>query len=129
MKSGQPFSAIGDQLQVSNPGFETSDVTIVNTGSNTPRWDLNVVPSISATTNTAISGQLDEIKPNVSSIFGDDQYYYITSSSFPAHNILDRTAGQTETVKDQKILRIIRKEPIATTERYKTPKRDILVFF
>ena len=125
VKDGKPFSAVGDKLQVSNPGFETSDVTIVNTGSNTPRWNLNVLPDISATTNTAISGQLDEIKPNVSSIFGDDQYYYITSSSFPSHNILDRTAGQTETVKDQKILRIIRKEPIATTERYKTPKRDI----
>ncbi len=125
VKSGQPFSAVGDQLQVSNPGFETSDVTIVNTGSNTPRWNLNVVPDISATTNTAISGQLEEIKPNVSSIFGDDQYYYITSSSFPSHNILDRTAAQTETVRDQKILRIIRKEPIATTERYKTPKRDV----
>jgi hypothetical protein len=125
VKNGQPFSAIGDKLQVSNPGFETSDVKIVETGTNTPRWNLNVLPSISTTTNQNISSQLDEIKPNVSSIFGDDQYYYITSSSFPSHNILDKTARQTDTVRDQKLLRIIRKSPIATTERYKTPNRDV----
>ena len=61
---------------------------------------------------------------DVSSIFADDQYYYITSSSYPSHKILDGSQV-SETLLDQRILRIIRKEATRTTESYKTPRRDV----
>ena len=36
----QPYSFTDDKLQISNPGFETSDPRIVQTGTNQPRWIL-----------------------------------------------------------------------------------------
>ena len=36
----QPYSAVGDKIQVSNPGFETDDSKIVNVGTNQTRWIL-----------------------------------------------------------------------------------------
>ena len=60
---------------------------------------------------------------DVSSIFADDQYYYITSSSFPSYKILDGSTVNEELL-DQRLLRIIRKEATRTTEKYKTPNSD-----
>ena len=118
-----PYSSVGDKIQIGNPGFETNDTKIVQTGTNQPRWQL-VTGSISAPTNTAVETTLDQVQTNVSAIFADDQYYYINSSSYPSYDILDGSTV-TQEVKDQKLLRIIRKEATRTTEVYKTPKRDI----
>ena len=120
----QPYSAIGDTIQVSNPGFETSDPKIVQTGTNTPRWLLNTGAGVNVPTLPAVASSLDGVSTNVSAILADEQYYYIASSSYPSHKILDGSTVNEE-VLDQKILRLIRKEATRTTEKYKTPKRDV----
>ena len=119
---GQPFSSPGDRLQVSEPGFKTDDVKVVQSGTNTPRWITGAVGDISIPTSPQTT--LDDAKSNVSAIFSDEQYYYIASSGYPDYNILDRSSVD-ETLLDQKLLRIIRKEAIATTERYATPASEV----
>ena len=124
-EDSHPYSAVGDQIQVSNPGFETIDPKIVTTGTNQPRWVLGqIANNVDAPTNTNVETALDQVSTDVSAIFADDQYYYITSSGFPSYKILDGPTI-TETVQDQKLLRIIRKQATRTTEVYPTPKRDI----
>lgn len=120
----QPYSFTDDKLQISNPGFETADPRIVKTGTNEPRWILGTGASVSSATNSAVQSALAGVSTNVSAIFADDQYYYITSSSYPSYNIFDGT-DVSETMLDQKLLRIVRKTPTTTTEIYKTPKRDV----
>jgi hypothetical protein len=120
----QPYSFTDDKLQISNPGFETSDPRIVQTGTNQPRWILGTGASVSSTTNASVQNALAGVSTDVSAIFADDQYYYITSSSYPSYNIFDGSTV-SETMLDQKLLRIIRKVPATTTEIYKTPNRDV----
>ena len=114
----------GDAVQVSQPGFKTSDPRIVSTGTNQLRWIQDTGTSVTSNTNTPVEQSLSGISNNVSAIFADDQYYYITSSSYPSYNIFDGPII-TQSVQDQKILRILRKTPVATTEIYKTQKRDV----
>ena len=120
----QPYSAIGDKIQISNPGFETSDSKIVQTGTNQTRWVLSSGAAVDVPTLPSVASSLDQVSTNVSAIFEDEQYYYITSSSYPSHKILDGSTVN-ETTLDQKLLRIIRKQATRTTEQYKTPKRDV----
>ena len=120
----QPYSFVGDKIQVSNPAFETSDSKIVNVGTNQTRWILGTGAAVNVPTLSAVATSLDQVPTNVSAILADDQYYYIASSSFPSHKILDGSTV-TQTVLDQKLLRIIRKQATRTTETYPTPKRDI----
>ena len=119
-----PYSAVGDKIQVSNPGFETSDSKIVNVGTNQTRWILGTGNAVNVPTLPAVSTSLDQVSTNISAILADDQYYYIASSSFPSHKILDGSVVN-QTVLDQKLLRIIRKQATRTTETYPTPKRDV----
>ena len=119
-----PYASVGDKVQESVPGFQTADPRIVDIFSNNVRWDLNNLGSVSSTTNTNIQNALQGVSTNVSAILEDEQYYYIASSSYPSYNILDKL-NVDKAVQDQKILRILRKEPIATTEIYKTPNRDV----
>ena len=120
----QPYAYPGDKIQVSNPGFETKDPKIIDQSTNTVRWlqDAGTAPVIP--TLPSIQTSLSELTTDVSSIFADDQYYYITSSSYPSHKILDGSQVN-ETLLDQRLLRIIRKEATRTTESYKTPRRDV----
>jgi len=123
-KEGQPFSDVGDKLQISNPGFETADSKIVNVGTNQTRWIKSTFGAVNVPTLPSVTNSLDQVPTDVSGIFADDQYYYIASSSFPSHKILDGTTVNEE-VLDQKLLKIIRKEATRTTETYPTPKTDI----
>ena len=123
-ESGQPYSSVGDKVLVSNPGFETADPKIVQTNTNQTRWLLNSGSAPVIPTLPSIQSSLSELTTDVSSIFADEQYYYITSSSFPSYKILDGSTVNEELL-DQKILRIIRKEATRTTETYKTPNRDV----
>ena len=120
----KPYSNVGDKIQVSKPGFETADPRIVKVGTNETRWLLSQGRNVSAPTNPVIATDLRGIPTDVTSIHEDDQYYYITSSSYPSHKILDGTSNITEELLDQDILRIIRKQATTTTEKYKTPKAD-----
>ncbi len=122
--TSDPYSFPGDKIQVSNPGFETSDPKIVKTGTNQTRWILNNNLPINSPTIPAVQTALGETSTDVSAIFEDDQYYYITSSGYPSYKILDGSTV-TQEVQDQKLLRIIRKQATRTTEKYKTPKTDI----
>jgi len=123
-KTSHPYSYPGDRVQISNPGFETSDPKIVRTGTNQSRWILNQNLPVNVPTIPSVATALGQTSTDVSAIFADDQYYYITSSSFPSYKILDGSTV-TQTVQDQKLLRIIRKQATRTTEKYKTPKADI----
>ena len=122
-EDGQPYSSVGDKIQVSAPGFETADPKIVQGGTNQTRWLLSTGSSVTVPTLPSVATALNEVPTDVTSIHEDEQYYYITSSSFPSHKILDGSTVN-ETVLDQKILRLIRKRATATTERYQTPKAD-----
>ena len=118
----QPYAYPGDAVQVSNPGFETSDPKIVKTGTNNSRWILNQNLPINAPLE--IKSALGQTSTDVSAIFSDDQYYYITSSGYPSYEILNGSTVN-EIVRDQKLLRIIRKQSTRTTEKYKTPKSEV----
>ena len=120
----QPYSFTGDKVQISNPGFETSDPKIVLSGTNQVRWLLNRNLPVSITSIPLLQTSLDDVSTDVSAIFSDDQYYYITTSGFPSYNILNGSTV-TQTVQDQKILRIIRKRATRTTEKYNTPKSEV----
>jgi len=119
-----PYSSPGDKIQISNPGFETSNQKIVLTGTNDLRWILSQGDPVYAPTNVGVESQLDQVKTDVSAIFEDEQYYYIASSSYPSYKILDGSTVSQD-VQDQKLLKIVRKESIRTTEVYQTPKRDV----
>jgi hypothetical protein len=120
----QPYSSVGDEIQISTPGFETADPKIVVTGTNQPRWILGQGNPVNIPTNPALASSLDDVPTDVSAIFEDDQYYYIASSSYPSYKILDGSTVDQQLL-DQKQLRILRKFPTRTTEVYKTPKRDV----
>jgi hypothetical protein len=119
-----PYSAVGDEIQISTPGFETADPKIVRTGTNQPRWILNQGNPVNIPTIPALANSLSELSTDVAAIFEDEQYYYIASSSYPSYIILDGSVV-TQQLLDQKQLRILRKNPTRTTEVYKTPKRDV----
>lgn len=120
----QPYSAVGDEIQISSPGFETADPKIVVTGTNQPRWILNQGNPVNIPTIPSIEASLNEVSTDVSAIFEDEQYYYIASSSYPSYKILDGSVVDQQLL-DQKQLRILRKNPTRTTEVYKTPKGDV----
>jgi hypothetical protein len=122
--SSKPYSSVGDEIQVSNPGFETSDPKIVRSGTNQIRWILSQDNPVNIPTIPALASSLSEVSTDVSAIFEDEQYYYISGSSYPSYKILDGSVV-TQTLLDQKILKLIRKSSIKTTEIYKTPKRDV----
>ena len=67
----QPYASSGDTIQVSNPGFETSDVKIVKTGTNQPRWIFSNGSDISVQTNQIVENSLSGVSNNVSAIFAD----------------------------------------------------------
>ena len=121
--SQHPYSNPGDRLEISEPGFLTNDVKIFDAQNNL-RW--NTTPSVPASQNhLGLSASIADLNANVSAIFEDGEGYYIASSGFPGHDIISASATVPSDVKDQKLLRIIRKNPISTTEIYETKYRDV----
>jgi hypothetical protein len=122
-----PYAQEGDLIQISNPGFETKDPVIYDKINDRIRWFINttntrpVVPS-----NSTIQSAIEDLNADVSAIYEDDQYYYICSSTFPSTQIL--TSTLTTIPEDVKNLRLIRKQPITTTEIYETNTRDVGIF-
>ena len=119
----QPYASVGDEIQISDPGFKTIDPKIVDPATNQTRWLLSQGQDVNVPTLPAVATSLDQVTTDVTAIFEDDQYYYITSSGFPSHKILDGSVVN-QTVLDQNILRLIRKRATTSTEKYKTPKAD-----
>lgn len=122
-QSQTPYSNPGESIEVSESGFLTNDIKIVDDQNNL-RWNLSSSIPFSSN-NAGLSATIAELNSDVSAIFEDETGYYITSSGFPSHDIISSNANIPSDVQDQKLLKIIRKSPIQTTEIYETKYRDI----
>jgi len=123
-KEGYPYSETGDQLQISDPGFTTRDTVIFDALQNSIRWKVNDTATKFISAYPSINSQVNDLISDVSAVYEDDQYYYICSSSFPSYtNILRNDLNLV--LEDQKLLKLIRKRPIITTEVYSTGNRDV----
>jgi hypothetical protein len=119
-----PFSELGDKIEISNPGVESNSPVVFDTRTSSVRWlinESNTRPLVFD--NPEVQSAISNLNADVSAIYEDNQYFYICSSSYPSHQILDSSVS--ELLKDQKILRLIRKTPVTTTEIYETPARDV----
>ncbi len=127
VKSTAPYLDEKDAIQISDAGFETKNPIIYDVEKNSIRWIINEnnqIPSVPS--NSAIQSAISQLNADVVAIYEDDQYYYICSSGYPSQQIL--TAEFTDIPEDGNLLRIIRKQPITTTEVYKTGNRDVGIF-
>jgi len=117
----KPYAKTGDILQVNNGGFQTNSPVIYNSDKEV-RWLINTAYSEpnSVYANVNIPGSIAD----VSAVYSDDQYFYICSSSFPSAQEFG-SVNFTQNLKDQQLLKLIRKEPITTTEVYNTGTRDV----
>ena len=112
-KTEAPYSNPGDLLEISEPGFTTTDVRLFDAQNNL-RWIQ--------TTGSVQVPALSDLNTNVAAIYEDGEGYYIASSGWPTHAV---PANPPTDVSDQKSLKIIRKTPISTTETYETKYRDV----
>lgn len=122
--TSSPYSEVSEKIEISGPGFETSDPVIFNRVESKVRWLLNlnnIRPNVFQ--NTQINNAISNLNADVSAIYEDEQYYYICSSSFPSHQFLNSSFSTIP--EDQKSLKLIRKIPITTTEIYETPSSDV----
>jgi len=119
VSSASPYSTEGDEVQISDSGFETRNTVIYDKSQSDVRWKLN-----NSIAKSSISG-LSEVLTDVQAIYEDEQYYYIASSGLPSYSI---GTFSNLTPRDQKFLKLIRKESIRNTELYPTPTRDIGIF-
>ena len=119
-----PYSVAGEAIQVESSGFETRDPIIFDKNLNRNRWIVNTDPDLNP---VSIKGVQSQFSADVGAIFEDDQYYYICSSGYPRGNLLVDT-NYTESLNDQKHLKLIRKTPTTTTEVYPTSSRDVGIF-
>ena len=122
IQNPNPYSVSGESVQVESPGFITNDPIIYDLPRTKDRWLVNTTG-----VKASIKGVQQDFTADVSAVFEDEQYYYIASSSFPSQNVLADTT-YSETLSDQKSLKVIRKQPSVTTEVYKTSNRDVGVF-
>ena len=123
----QPYSSVNDPIEVSNPGFETTDPKIVSPQG--VRWLLsNTNDKPTSPTNPAYTSNLANLSTDVSAVFSDEQFYYIASSGYPSYPILENVTSIPGNLADQKILKLIRKKATSTTEIYKTPNLDSGIF-
>ncbi|AMO43110.1 structural protein [Cyanophage S-RIM32] len=119
-----PYSEEGDFIEISDPGFVSRDPIVTDVSNNSIRWILS---NGKASSNSAvINSQINDLNADVSAIYEDSNYFYICSSSYPSRNILSATTQST--LSDQKVLRLIRKNPQTITETYPTSQRDVGIF-
>ncbi len=119
VSAANPYSTEGDEVQISDSGFETRNTVIYDKSQSDVRWKVNDTIS-----KSSISG-LSEVLTDVQAIYEDEQYYYIASSGLPSYSI---GTFANLAPRDQKFLKLIRKESIRNTELYPTPTRDIGIF-
>ena len=118
-----PYSNKGDIIEISEPGFVTNDIKIVDAQNNL-RWSITSTDpksTLNATLNTTIS----EFESDVAAVYEDGEGYYIASSGWPSHDIISVGSTIPSDIQDQNNLKIIRKNPISTTETYETKYRDV----
>jgi len=118
-----PYSNVGDILEISEPGFVTNDIRIVD-AQNSLRWNFTSTAPKS-NLNASLSSTIGEFESNVAAIYEDGEGYYIASSGWPSHDIISAGSTIPSNIQDQNNLKIIRKRPISITETYETKYRDI----
>ena len=122
-----PYARAGDRVQISNPGFETRDPVLYDEFAKNYRWKINVnAVSPSVPLNPVIATSLSDYIADVSSLYEDEQYYYIATSSYPSTDILP--ANVSDTLTDPQLLKMIPKTVTTTTEVYSTPRNDVGIF-
>ena len=120
-RNPQPYASTGDQIQVSRDGFDTFS-PVIKTPENNIRWLLNSDFTEPNSIHPNIT--LDSVVADISAVFEDEQYYYICTSSFPSNSDL-LTIDVNVPLEDQELLKLIRKQPITTTEVYSTGNKDV----
>lgn len=125
LENAAPYSSVGDKIQESKTGFETRDPIIYDRNTGNTRWAINEALSnpSSSLIPLAYTSNISKLNSDVSAVYQDDQYYYITSSGFPSHDF-----GKTswnKILSDQKFLKIIKKSPSLSTEISQTSQRDV----
>ena len=124
----EPYSKVGDKVQISKPGFETKNPVIYDQTANRIRWQMNpgsLTPSVPL--NPGVGQGLSNYVADVGAIYEDSQYYYISTSSYPSTRILTGATQPTPLV-DPQLLKLIPKQSSTTPEVYKTPTRDVGIF-
>ena len=115
---GKPYSNSGDKVQISQSGFESNSPVIE------ANWFLNTnFRKAFSPLNAQVAQAISDLNSDVSAIYEDDQYFYICSSGYPHHGILKESSPVN--LEDQKFLKLIRKNPINTTEVYPVSNRDV----
>lgn len=122
-RNPKPYSESGDTIQVFDEGVSSSDRIIKKTD-NEVRWFLNSTYQGTNSLYPFINNQLPQVISDVAAIYEDDLYFYIASSSYPSVTEL-LNSNVTENLKDQELLKLIRKQPITTTEVYSTGNKDV----
>jgi len=116
--NGKPYSNSGDKVQISESGFESNHPVIQ------ANWFLNTnFRKAFSPLNAQVAQAISDLNSDVSAIYEDDQYFYICSSGYPHHGILKESSPVN--LEDQKFLKLVRKNPINTTEVYPISNRDV----
>jgi len=125
VSEGQPNSFTGDNVEIGVSGFITSNAKVINPSNNSVRWKLFTGSVVQTPGHPTIQQSLANLSTDVSAVFEDEQYFYIASSGYPSYPILDGATNLPTNVRDQKLLKLIRKEATRSTEVYKTPNTDV----
>ena len=125
VSTAAPYSISGDLVQESKTGFETRDPIVYDNLTGNTRWRINTALSnpSSSLIPSVYTSKISDLNSDVSAIYEDDQYYYVTSSGFPSHDF-----GKTswnKLLEDQKHLKLIKKVSSVSTEVTKTPNYDV----
>lgn len=118
-----PFSVEGDVVQVSSSGSDPIDRIVYDYQNDRLRWIINQNNQAPTAANPLIQNGLSNTLTNVSAIFEDSEFFYITSSGYPSHSI-GKPSWET-LLSDQSLLKLIRKLPSKTTEIYPINTSDI----
>ena len=127
VENALPYSREGDRIQVSKPGFESSDPILYDSSSLSYRWKVNVngeYPSVPL--NPTVGLSLQKYLADIGAIYEDSELYYVATSTYPSTPIL--TANISKVLTDPKLLKIIPKSTTTTSEVYKTSRRDVGIF-
>ncbi len=120
----KPYSNVGDVIQISRSGFESRNPILWDEFNSAYRWKINEINATSLSAISAIQSKISEVNSGVNAIFEDDQYFYVASSGYPAHNI-GKSSWSNVNFKDQRHLKLIRKSPSRTTEVYNTTTDEV----
>jgi hypothetical protein len=108
-----PYLKENDFISVTESGRNISDIQIIDKETNSIRWRLNESLDNPYSTNPSINQDLNRVLSDVSAIFEDSQYFYITSSGYPSHTF-GKVSWDVE-LSDQKHLKIIKRSPSVST--------------